>query len=220
MAKAQFCSAPQPQVTLATSFAPDSPQLPAKPPRRQQIRDTALEMFVREGFANVSLRQLGDRIGVHPGSLYNHLDSKQSLLFELIHKHLEDLVKTVVQKVRKAPGIDDKLRAFISVHIDYQIKQQLFALLTNLELRSLEASNQLEIKKLLARYRTCLNEILLAGIQAGTFKAQHPRTAVLSVLGMLSSVCFWFHENDQQSHKQLIAQMTAMILGALRAPMH
>lgn len=220
MAKADFSTAPRPQLTAVSSLVSDSQALEVKLPRRQQIRDTALEMFVSEGFANVSLRHLGDRLGLYPGSLYNHLESKQALLFELIYKPLEELVTTVAKKVQKAPGIEDKLRVFIGIHIEYQIKQKPYALLANLELRSLEASNQLEIKKLLARYRTCLNEILLTGIQAGIFKAQHPRTAVLSVLGMLSSVAFWFHENDQQSPKQLIAQMTAMVLGALRAPMH
>ncbi len=189
-----------------------------KADRHQQIRDVALDMFARDGYANVSLRHIGERIGVHAGSLYNHLESKQSLLFELVQDHLEDLLYTVRHRIRQADGSIAKLKIFVSTHIEFQLTQRPYALLTNLELRSLEQQHRQEIKQLLEDYRNCLGEILEAGKHTGLFQVEHADIAVRGVLGMLSSVAFWFHEGGQQSHEQLTEQLSHMVIGALRQP--
>ncbi len=184
--------------------------------RRQQIRDVALDMFAREGYANVSLRHIGERIGVHAGSLYNHLESKQSLLFELLEDHLEELIHTVRHRLLQADGSIAKLKIFVDTHIEFQVDQRPYALLTNLELRSLEPRHRQEIRELLEDYRNCLGEILEAGKRAGLFQIEHSDIAVRGVLGMLSSVAFWFHEGGQQNRTQLTEQLSYMVLGALR----
>jgi len=191
---------------------------PEKADRRQQIRDVALDMFAREGFANVSLRHIGERVGVHAGSLYNHLESKQSLLFELLHDHLEELLDTVSHRLRKTNDILARLKIFVATHIEFQVNQRPYALLTNLELRNLEPKHSEEIRRLLEGYRNCLGQILEAGKQAGLLQVEHPDIAVRGVLGMLSSVAFWFHEGGQQSREQLIEQFSHMVLSALRRP--
>lgn len=189
-----------------------------KADRRQQIRDVALDMFAREGYANVSLRHIGERIGVHAGSLYNHLESKQSLLFELLQDHLEELTDTVRHRVRQTDGSIAKLKIFVGTHIEFQVNQRPYALLTNLELRSLEQQHRQEIRQLLEDYRNCLGEILEAGKHAGLFQVEHTDIAVRGVLGMLSSVAFWFHEGGQQNREQLTEQLSYMVLSALRHP--
>jgi len=189
-----------------------------KKDRRQQIRDVALDMFAREGYANVSLRHIGERIGVHAGSLYNHLESKQSLLFELLEEHLEELLHTVKHRLLRANGSIARLKIFVETHIEFQVDQRPYALLTNLELRSLEPRNRQQIRQLLEDYRNCLGEILEAGKRVGLFQIEHSDIAVRGVLGMLSSVAFWFHEGGQQNRTQLTEQLSYMVLGALRPP--
>lgn len=189
-----------------------------KASRHQQIRDVALDMFAREGYANVSLRHIGARIGVHAGSLYNHVESKQSLLFELLQNHLEELLDTVRNRLRQSDESTAKLKIFVGTHIEFQVNQRPYALLTNLELRSLEEKHRQEIKHLLESYRNCLGEILEAGKHAGIFQVEHTDIAVRGVLGMLSSVAFWFHEGGQQNREQLTEQLSHMIFSALRHP--
>jgi len=186
--------------------------------RRQQIRDVALDMFAREGYANVSLRHIGDRIGVHAGSLYTHLESKHSLLFELLQDHLEELLDTVRHRLRRTNDCIARLEIFVSTHIEFQVNQRPYALLTNLELRSLQQPHRQEIKQLLENYRNCLGEIIEAGKHTGLFQVEHTDIAVRGVLGMLSSVAFWFHEGGQQNRKQITKQLSHMVLGALRQP--
>nr|WP_180203617.1 TetR/AcrR family transcriptional regulator [Pseudomonas sp. SbOxS1]NYU03351.1 TetR/AcrR family transcriptional regulator [Pseudomonas sp. SbOxS1] len=183
--------------------------------RHQQIRDTALHLFVTEGYGNVSLRQLAAPLGLSAGSLYNHLESKQSLLFEMINDHLQDLLKSVEREVRKTKDVLAQLRSFIRIHIKVHIQHQSLSLLSNLELRSLDAASRAEIKLLLKRYRSCLSNIISNGMQSGVFRSQHLPTAIQTVLAMLSSVAFWFDETLPLGSSQLTTQLTAMVIGAL-----
>ncbi|MFY0729657.1 TetR/AcrR family transcriptional regulator C-terminal domain-containing protein [Pseudomonas sp. NFX15] len=174
-------------------------------------------MFVSEGYANVSLRHLGSRVGMQAGSLYNHIENKQTLLFDLIHEHLEGLVQTVVYRISKSTSPQDKLSIFVRNHLEFQIREQASAKLMGLESRSLDDVHKVEIKTLLSRYRGLLYDIIATGIRSGSFPNQHVRSSTDAVLGMLYSVAFWFHEGHPQSLKQLTQQITVMVHGALCA---
>ncbi|ROM33985.1 hypothetical protein BK648_24825 [Pseudomonas poae] len=212
-----------------TTHAPELPVLAARSTdltvsevslandRHQQIRDFALNMFVTHGYGNVSLRQLAEPLGLRAGSLYNHLESKQALLFELIHDHMQHLLDSVRREVGKARNQATKLRAFIATHLYFHTRYQSLSLLSNLELRSLECAYQDEIKSLLKQYRGCLSEILKQGMASGVFRTQPISGAVQAILAMLSGVAFWFDEHDQIDSKQLTRQFTHMVFGALGA---
>jgi hypothetical protein len=61
-------------------------------PTKQQIFRSALELFALQGYDATSARQLAARVGIEAGSLYNHISSKQDLLFQLIQKATYDLI--------------------------------------------------------------------------------------------------------------------------------
>lgn len=203
---------------LNSAYARAAPHPPERSNRTQQVRDVALSMFVSDGYANVSLRHLGTRVGVQAGSLYNHLESKQALLFDLIHEHLQGLVETVVHRTRKSTSAPDKLKIFVRIHLEFQIRQQASAKLMGLESRSLDDAHKVEVKTLLSQYRGLLSDIIASGIRSGSFPDQHVPSSTDAVLGMLCSVAFWFHEGQPQSLKQLTQQITIMVNGALCAP--
>ncbi|MEC9102869.1 MAG: helix-turn-helix domain-containing protein, partial [Pseudomonadota bacterium] len=56
-----------------------------------RIRAAAQSLFARHGFAAVSMRQIASEVGVQVGALYNYTPDKQSLLFDLMVDHLDDL---------------------------------------------------------------------------------------------------------------------------------
>lgn len=48
------------------------------------IRTVAGELFCQAGYKGTGMRSLAAAVGIQPGSLYNHIESKQALLYELI----------------------------------------------------------------------------------------------------------------------------------------
>lgn len=68
--------------------------------RRQQIVETALEVFASSGFRGGSLREIAKRAGLTPAGLLHHFSGKEDLFAEVIRQRDE--------RVRAAAGeIDD-----------------------------------------------------------------------------------------------------------------
>ena len=54
------------------------------PRTKDEIHKAGRELIFRHGYEAVSLRQLAQAVGLQQGSLYNHISSKQDLLFLLM----------------------------------------------------------------------------------------------------------------------------------------
>lgn len=188
------------------------------PDRYQHIREVALSLFASEGYANVSLRQLAEHLGMRAGSLYNHIESKQALLFELIRDHLENLLDYVEWRVKKSRGVEGKLQAFIASHIDFHLHHKELSQLSVLELRNLDPEHLGEISDLYKSYRDRLGAIINEGIKSGLFHSHPLSAATLGILGMLTNIAFWFTEGTPLSREQLISQYTIMVCCSLRVP--
>src|SRR5256885_8517715 len=50
---------------------------------RRGILDAARELFVSEGYANVSIRKIAERIEYSPAAIYGYFPSKDDIFFEL-----------------------------------------------------------------------------------------------------------------------------------------
>jgi AcrR family transcriptional regulator len=186
--------------------------------RHQHVRDVALSLFASVGYANVSLRQLAEGVGLHVGSLYNHIESKQALLFELIRDHLENLLDHVEWQVKKSSGVEARLHAFIASYIEFQLLHREHAQLSALELRNLEPEHLHEIAGLYKSYRARLEAIINEGVKAGLFHAHPLSAATHGIIGMISNIAFWFTEDAPLSKEQLISQYSAMVRCSLRVP--
>jgi len=80
---------------------------------RQQLFDTALELFDRKGYEKVSINEICRKAGVSTGAFYHHFKSKDQILMEEFMK-IDDFYMELANKVS---GIEDslkRLQAFIS----------------------------------------------------------------------------------------------------------
>ncbi|WP_273808447.1 MULTISPECIES: TetR/AcrR family transcriptional regulator [unclassified Pseudomonas] len=120
----------------------------------ERLRQAALELFSQDGYHGVSLRRLASVVGLLPGSLYNHFEGKQELLFELI----EDYELEVLQLFKAAAC---KLRA-------RQAPQALLAdylLLVQAQQASAQVAHH-EFRHLTPRQQTCIRGIRRQQVQA------------------------------------------------------
>jgi AcrR family transcriptional regulator len=60
--------------------------------RRQQIMDSAMHLFAKEGYGHCSISQLAEHAGISKGLMYNYFSSKEELLAAIIEKGLGQLM--------------------------------------------------------------------------------------------------------------------------------
>src|SRR4051812_27611291 len=69
----------------------------AKGPRRrdQEVLDAAAKVFHTRGYADASVQDIADELGILKGSLYHYIDSKEDLLFRLLDETHDDVQKNL-----------------------------------------------------------------------------------------------------------------------------
>lgn len=69
---------------------------------KEKILQAAIKLFVKEGYENVSMRKLSEKIQYSPGTIYLHYKDKESILYELhtiaFQKFYEALNKAFSEK--------------------------------------------------------------------------------------------------------------------------
>ena len=75
---------------------------------RQQVLDAARELFVREGYENVSMRKIADKIEYSPATIYTYFQDKGEILDCLCE---ETFLKLHLEKLAAAHHIVDPLQA-------------------------------------------------------------------------------------------------------------
>jgi AcrR family transcriptional regulator len=72
---------------------------------RQAILDAARDLFVAEGYRNVSIRKIAERIEYSPAAIYSYFPSKDDIFFALA----EEGFRRLDMKVRNVPAQSDPL---------------------------------------------------------------------------------------------------------------
>ena len=80
-----------------------SSRLPAGE-RRQQLLDTALTTFARQGYNDASMNDIAEAAGVTKPVLYQHFSSKRDLFLELLTDLADRLSRVVHDAAAKADG--------------------------------------------------------------------------------------------------------------------
>ena len=176
------------------------------------IREAGLDLIHERGFEAVSLRQLAARVGLQPGSLYNHIETKQDLLFDLIHNHMVTLLQSVDAEL---DGIEDplaRLKAFIAFHLTYHIERKREVFIGSSELRSLDPKNRKKIVALRRAYEERLCDILERGAAKRLFKIDDIRVSAYAILAMLTGICTWYDAKGRIDRKTLIDIHTRLVL--------
>ncbi|MEL7115602.1 MAG: TetR/AcrR family transcriptional regulator [Pseudomonadota bacterium] len=160
-----------------------------------KVRDAAVRLIAEHGFAAVSMRQIAAEVGLQAGALYSYTPDKQTLLFDLIKSHLDDLLNAWAAVDRPDDPVE-RLEQFSRFHLRFLIKRPAASRLVEMELRNLSEQNRREVDALIARYQSILVAILEEGAATKTFTVPNTQLGAKGVLGLLTGVAAWARETE------------------------
>src|SRR5262249_20880737 len=85
---------------------------------REVITDTAVKLFGEHGYTGTTMRDIAKAVGVLPGSLYAHIDSKETLLLEIVQDGIKRFL-AIEQLIAGAKSPTEQLRIAVRVHIEH-----------------------------------------------------------------------------------------------------
>ncbi len=166
------------------------------------IRAAALRLFAKSGYAAVSMRQIAAEVGVGAGALYLYTPDKQTLLFDLMHSHMTDLL-AACDALPKESDPEARLNQFVAFHIDFHIGRPDAVFLAYMELRNLEPDNFATIEAQRRAYEDRLESILEDGQQSGAFAIPDTRVATMALIAMLSGIHVWYRDGGRLSRDRI-----------------
>jgi len=179
-----------------------------------RVREAALSLFARHGYAAVSMRQIAGAVGVQAGALYNYTPDKQTLLYELMKAHMDELL--AARGGEPWPGDPmAALEAFTRFHIRFHARRPEAVFISYMELRNLSPENFAVIEGLRKTYETQLQDILQRGVAEGRFAVTDARITSMALIAMLTGVNTWFRDKGRLSLPEVEEIYCAMVRKAV-----
>src|SRR5512136_399130 len=188
-----------------------------KAAREDQLLQTATRLFKEKGYANTSMQDLADALGVQKASLYYYIESKEELLRRLL-EHAFTLVGAQIDEIYAADLTPlEKLRRALENHA--------VTLMDNLNLVSVYIDEYRNLpprplKQVLAvrkHYEQTLMQILQEGIASGEFRPVNIEMTVYGLLGMLNWTVQWFSPTGELSSQEIASILVDLALYGLAA---
>ncbi|MBS0125437.1 TetR/AcrR family transcriptional regulator [Thetidibacter halocola] len=181
-----------------------------------RVREAALQLFAKHGYAAVSMRRIASEVGVQAGALYNYTPDKQALLFSLLRGHMDDLLAARAE-LRDAGGALVRLERFVRFHIAFHLERPEAVFISYMELRNLEPENFAVIEGLRREYEGQLEAILRQGAAEGVFDVSDAKIAALAVIAMLTGVTTWYRSGGRLSVPEVQQIYWTMVRKAVAA---
>ncbi|MGY4479057.1 TetR/AcrR family transcriptional regulator [Bradyrhizobium sp. USDA 3364] len=185
------------------------------PTTLEAIRKAGVRLIFEHGYEAMSLRQLAAEVGIQAGSLYNHIATKQDLLFDLVQDHINDLLRELDLALAGKADPVEKLRAFVAFHVTYHMTRKREVFIANSELRSLDAKNYDAVVALRGAYEARLAQILADGVAEGVFEVVDIQVATFAIIALLTGLCTWYRPGGRLTRDGIIAAHEKLVLSGV-----
>ena len=120
--------------------------------RRDQILDTAAELFAARGFHGVSVGEIGKACGIPGPALYKHFDSKDAVLAAMLVGISERLLEEGRARVAKATSAQQALESLVAWHTDFALCHRSLIVVQDRDWQSLSPAARERVRHLQREY--------------------------------------------------------------------
>jgi AcrR family transcriptional regulator len=151
---------------------------------KELIARSALELFVRQGITETTVRDIAAAAGLAEGTLYRHFESKEELAWELFHTNYTAFAQELDRLQREFGTLPEKLTAMIRQFCAFFDRDPvLFSYLL--------LAQHSQLKKVppeMATAVTVLQKVLAQGIARREMPEMEVEVAAAMVLGLVLQV--------------------------------
>jgi AcrR family transcriptional regulator len=120
--------------------------------RREQILETAAELFAAKGFHGVSVGEIGRACGISGPALYKHFSSKDAVLAAMLVGISELLLEEGRVRVARAGDAREALESLVAWHIDFALHHRTLIVVQDRDWQSLPPTARERVRNLQREY--------------------------------------------------------------------
>lgn len=158
--------------------------------RPEDIYRKSKKLFREKGYSRTTMNDIAQGLDIQKGSLYYHIKDKETLLFEIIDRTMDLIIKNIYGLELDCFPTKTKLRLIIREHFENMKRypEELWLLLNEGDKLPRKQREILEAK--LVKYEKIFLEIIAEGISTKTFVNHNKHLVAYSLLGGM----YWFFQ--------------------------
>jgi len=159
---------------------------------RATVIDAACALFAERGYRGTSMKDIAEVLGVSAPGLYNHVASKQEILYAIMDRAMDRATAALDDAVAGTGDVAEQLRRATESLVLGFLRYPDEVTVCNNDVQSLEPGNRLAIVAKRDEYRARIRRIIESGHRSGRFRTGTPDLAAFAVLEMGNGAKSWF----------------------------
>jgi len=186
--------------------------------RRHEILERALDVFMDEGFEDVTYQKIADKCGITRTTLYIYFKNKREIFNFSIRQFLQNLEENFVH-IRKEEGLshtEKLIRVMTIIFNSLEENRRLLSVIMNYVLYNSreDYDPDYRVRRRTVRLRHILSTMLINGIKAGEFRRSvNVKEAIEQLYGLVEAAAFRLVVLRRSSVDELIAAMKLAVSG-------
>ena len=181
----------------------------------EQIVAVAAELFARDGYHEVGMRDIAEALGIRGASLYHHHGSKEDILFAICRTVTEEPVAQTLPLL-DGPGTPaSRLADLVRAHLRHIVARRVEYLVGLHELAALTVEHREVVEEHRRYYFRRVREVVAAGVRAREFTVDDPRLAAFALLDALNGIAVWYRPDGPQSVEEIAEGYVRLLVGGL-----
>lgn len=158
--------------------------------RRKEISTAAVHLFLKNGFTETSMREIGKVVGIGKSTLYDYFKTKDEVLLSVI----EDMIASATAEARLTiaqplPAIE-RLQQLMRKHVEYLVAQKELYLKLSFEVQRLSLESQQHIQRLRHAYQDLVRRLIEEGIAEGSIRKVDALVAARTLITALTPAVY------------------------------
>jgi len=179
--------------------------------RKEEIIEAAAKLFKEKGYSAVTMRDLAKAMGIQAASLYNHIQSKQAILQDIILTIAEEFTVGMASIQEKEISSTEKLKALINLHVDIALNNPNKLASLNADWMHLEGKLDYYLQ-LRNDYEANFRSIIDDGISNQEIQDVNVDVVLFSMLSTLRTLYLWIPKKEHLDQRQLSQSLATILI--------
>jgi AcrR family transcriptional regulator len=180
------------------------------------IVQAAAGLFAQQGYRGTSMRDIGKVMGIHAGSLYVHIESKEELLHRIVNSIMLKSEQDMAEVLAGGGTATAQLHEIALRDLRLIGENRERATVFFHEWRNLSPARQRAVIASRDRWEQGLRSVISRGIETGEFRPVDVRTTGIALTSMLNWAYVWYSPGGELSVEQLAGQFVDLLVDGLR----
>ena len=194
---------------------PRKSSVPPQVVNRETIDEVAKRLFSTKGFADTSMHDIAQELGVQRGSLYHHIESKDLLLLDMVEESVNILLSRLGRALDNAVPADEKLKLYFMVGFESIASRQQETLIW--------ISERHLVSKMLGpsmdkgrSVDKLLMDIIEEGIATNCWAPRDKDLSYQVIRGMVAWFPYWYRSDGRLSVAEISSSMARWAIQVLK----